>query len=312
MKIKVPSISRIDTGGGSSFMRNFKKGMERLGYQIVDETDDYDVLFIAGATLCDRETVNKAQADGKKIILRVDNILDDSRNRNGGMPKIREYANTSDVVVFQTEWAQRTLEPYAGKGIVIKNGVDTDIFYPSEKKNHDNIRVFYSKFSRSEGKNFNVVQYFWRDYCLEKSEDILVLVGRFAQDIQKINNPFEFHNDEEYENHGHITDPKRYADIIRSCDVALLPYFADACSNTILEVQACGLPVIYDHSGGTPEIVEFGQRIDFEHSAVDLVNLALSSKKNFHKEDHKEIWGIDTMCQKYHKLIELLFSESEI
>lgn len=313
MIIKVPSISRIDTGGGSSFMRNFKKGMERLGYKIVDGDQDYDVLFIAGATLCDRDTVNHAVENRKHIILRVDNILEDSRNRNGGMPKMIEYAQKASVIVFQTEWAKKLLKPLIGDGAVIKNGVDTDIFYPrKEKKDWDNIRIFYSKYSRGEGKNFNVVQYFWREYNLEKQDDILVLVGRFAKELQQINNPFEFHNQEVFEFHSTITDPKRLADIYRSCDVALLPYSFDACSNTILEAQACGLPVLYENTGGTPEIIEFGHEINFENSPVDMVKLAIGDKRNYEFSDHKMIWGIDAMCQKYDGLIKLLGNEGEI
>ena len=96
---------------------------------------------------------------------------------------------------------------------------------------------------------------------------------------------------------------------MRNCDVALLPYFSDACSNTIIEAQACGLPVIFDWSGGTPEIIEMGREIDFSQSLVDEVNLAIAQKREFHFEDHKLLWGLDTMNQKYYGLFNLLVNE---
>lgn len=303
MKIKIPSLERLDTGGCSSFIKNLEKSVKMFSHQLVAD-GDYDILLIAGATLCDRATVKQAKESGKKIILRVDNILEDGKNRNTGMPRLREFAKDCDVVVYQSDWAQKLLKSYCGDGIIIKNGVDTDIFFPrKEKKDWNNIRVFYSKFSRGEGKNFNVVQYFWREYNLEKKDDTLVLVGRFADDKIKINNPFEFHNNENYEYNGVIQDFNKLAEIMRHCDVALLPYAYDACSNTILEAQACGLSVIYQDNGGTPEIIESGIKIGTYSPIID-VQSALSQKINF--EEFKDKFGLREMGEKYDGLFRFL------
>jgi len=40
------------------------------------------------------------------------------------------------------------------------------------------------------------------------------------------------------------------AEIYRSADVMLLPYFADACSNTAIEARMCGMELEYDSDGG--------------------------------------------------------------
>lgn len=305
MKLKVLGSDRNNVGGGSTFCRNLRKAISQFGWEFTD-SEDYDVLLIPSASLAEREYVGMAREKGKKIVLRVDNILEDAKNRSTGMSKMRDFAKLSDVVVYQSEWAKRLLNPYCGKGIVIKNGVDTDIFYPREtEKDWDNIRVFYGRYSRGEGKNLNVVQYFWREYCIDKEDDVLVLVGNFSEDNFKINNPFEFHNDELFEYKG-VLSPEEMASCLRSCDVALLPYFADAFPNQVLEAQACGLPVIYEEYGGTKEAVQFGQKLDWSISPVDMVKFALGAKRTFTREDSDLVFGLENMGRQYTSLFTLL------
>lgn len=310
MKILVPHDSTEFQGGGSTFIANFSKAINKYGHQTVESGSDYDVLFIAGATLADREQVTQAKKDGKTIVLRVDNILEDRKNRNSGMPRLYDYAELADVIVYQTEWAKRLLSPLLGNGIVINNGVDTDIFYPrTEKKDWEGLRIFYSKYSRNEVKQFHEVQYWWREYNLEKKDDTLVLVGRFADDYLRIDHPFDFHNEEQYEYKGVIQNPQVLADVLRGCDIAFLPYMFDACSNTVLEAQACGLPVIYSPTGGTPEIVEYGEVIDWHRSPVEMVQTAMGSAKKFHPIDHEALFGLETMGERYHALFTTITSK---
>lgn len=264
-------------------------------------------MLIASASLVDRETLEHACEHNKPIVLRVDNILEDGKNRNSGMPRLKEFAKFATVIVYQSEWAKRLMTPYCGNGAVIYNGVDTDIFYPRTKpKDWEGLRIFYSKFSRNEVKQFHEVQYWFREYNLEKQGDTLVLVGRYADDKLKIDHPFEFHNEENYEYKGIISDPQKLAEILRSCDVALLPYQFDCCSNTIIEVQACGLPVIYSPTGGTPEIVEYGVELNHGINKVELVNNALQINAFRKNELWKQKWGLETMGERYHALFKLL------
>lgn len=304
MKIKIPQSTKSGIGGGIRFIQNIAKAIKGHGHVVVD-AGEYDILLIAGATLCERKDFYEAKEKNKPIILRVDNILEDGKNRNSGMPRLREYAQNCDVVIYQSEWARKILSPLCGNGAVIRNGVDTDIFFPAKIKNWNNLRIFYSKFSRNETKQFHEVIYWWREYSLKKQDDTLVLVGRYADDKLKIDHPFEFHNEENYEYLGVIQDPHQLADIMRSCDIAILPYQFDACSNTIIEAQACGLPVIYSPTGGAPEIIEYGIKLDHNINPVNLVKLAnLEKKPDF--RDWKNIWGLERMGDQYHGLFKII------
>ena len=44
-------------------------------------------------------------------------------------------------------------------------------------------------------------------------------------------------------------------DIYRAADAYVMTNYLDNCPSTVLEAMACGLPVLYSHSGGVPELV---------------------------------------------------------
>ena len=314
MKILCPGIERNDTGGGSTFLKNFQKAIQPLGYRCVSE-GEYDVLLIAGASLVSREQVGDAVAKRKPIVLRVDNILEDKKNRNGGMPKMQEYAHVADVVVYQSAWAKRMLMPILKKdGIVIYNGVDTDIFFPEMRKREvsEEHRFFYSKFSRGEGKNVNVVQQWWREHSLYRPQDLLRITGQFADDNFQVNHPFEFHNKEKFEYGGVVKSQEAMAEEMRDCEAAILPYFSDACSNTILEAQACGLYVIFDASGGTPEIIFPGmgeeKKMDIFSPKNDLVRRIDEAREHFNFEEFKNKYSLEKMGRAYHGVMVMVTS----
>lgn len=305
MRILVPRQTKAGIGGGITFIKNLSKALKPFGHELVSE-GEYDILLIAGATLVDRDTVYNALADKKPIVLRVDNVLEDGKNRNSGMSRLDEYSKHATTIVYQSEWAKEMLMPFCGEGIVIHNGVDTDIFYPrKEKKNWEGLRIFYSKFSRNETKQFHEVIYWWREYSLNKKGDTLVLAGRYADDKIKIDHPFEFHNGEDYEYVGVVDNPNKLADILRGCDVAFIPYMFDACSNTILECQATGLPVLYSPTGGTPEIIINGKPINYELEIPSIMVKNLLEEP-LYLEEIKDRLGLETMGEKYHALFEII------
>ncbi len=315
MKIEMPK-PKLFKGGGSTFQKNFEKIMPHFGHSFVDceegkEGVEMPIFFIAGTTLVERNQVIEAKKRGKKIILRVDNILEDRKNRNTGMSLMQKYAELADVIVYQSEWAKRMLSPLIGNGVVIYNGVDTDIFYPLEnsekRREKEGLRILYSKNSRNETKQFHEVQYWWREYNLEDKNATLVLVGNFARDYLEIEHPFDFHNGENFEFHS-MRSAETMSDIMRSCDIAFLPYQYDACSNTILEAQACGLPIIYSNTGGTQEIVVNGMAIDYSKTPKEMVVECLNKKKDLLGFRNK--FDLYSMGEQYDCLFKTIFLQS--
>lgn len=52
--------------------------------------------------------------------------------------------------------------------------------------------------------------------------------------------------------------------LMRSADILLHPKYNDPCPTVVIEAMACGLPVVYSASGGTPELVGMEAGIGIE------------------------------------------------
>ena len=97
MKIYFANDSKQGIGGAWSFLWNLKKGLKDK-VQIVDKLEDCDIFFISSVTMVKRDTVNRAKTLRKKIIVRIDNVPRNSRNRNTGTSRLQDFCNLSDEV----------------------------------------------------------------------------------------------------------------------------------------------------------------------------------------------------------------------
>lgn len=244
MKIHIPSFDLNKIGGGWTVTRYLAEGLGNCHYE------EADIYFITGATMVSHAEVEKAKADGKKIVLRVDNHLLPSRNRNSGMSRMRAFAEKADLVIYQSKWARDYLSPVIGKtGPVVLNGVDTSIYKPGNQTTD----CLYVRSSRINEKGWEMARYWFS----RNTEGTLNIVGKFSGDNVEYsfdlfnNEPFKFWGEQPKEN---------LADIMRSSKYFLYSYFQDACSNTLLEARACGCEIIDVYgmlkTGGAPEIME--------------------------------------------------------
>lgn len=252
MKIHLAKYEANRPGGGWTFMRNFSAGM---GGHISDYGNS-DIYFISGASMVERSEVQQAKQDGKKIVLRVDNALRNSRNRGTGMTRMKDFADLADLVVYQSEWSRDYLSSYLGKnGPVIINGVDTNLFYPAEKKEEI---YLYSRFNRDETKNWEIARYWYSRQQLKQPEAKLWIVGAFSPELIEYN--FDFYNGENYVYQGVMTSAEPMANLLRNAKYFIYSYFADACSNSLIEAICCGCEIIDPHhfldTGGAPDILQ--------------------------------------------------------
>ncbi|MCK5493854.1 MAG: hypothetical protein KAJ14_12155, partial [Candidatus Omnitrophica bacterium] len=101
-KIFIPQRAKTGIGGGWTFTANLVKALKDE-VQFVDDWQDCDIYFIPGCTLAEREEVKQAKDKGKKIILRIDNVPRNSRNRNTGTSRLFDMAQMADEVIYQSE-----------------------------------------------------------------------------------------------------------------------------------------------------------------------------------------------------------------
>jgi len=258
MKIYLAKYEPDRIGGGWSFQRNFAKG---LGDNLTLNYGEADIYFICNPGQVQREDVAAALADNKKVVLRIDNALRNSRNRNTGMSRMKDFAEWATMVIYQSEWAKDYLKPFLEKeGPVILNGVDVSLYSTGQQKpKGDNI--LYSRFNRDETKNWEVARYWFSRYFLTHPNSKLYITGQFSQELRDGN--FDFYNGENFEYLG-VLDERNMAKLYAQCHKFLYTYFNDCCSNSLIEALVSGCEIVGDEyyrtTGGAKEIIDKFER----------------------------------------------------
>lgn len=239
MQLHIANYEPERIGGGWRFQAGLAKGFEH--------TEDSNIYFITSPSIVQRSEVVQAKSQGKKIVLRLDNVIRNSRNRNTGMSRMKDFCELADLVIYQSEWAKKFLMPFTKTdGPVILNGVDTSVFKPSDKPEGT---YLYVRSSRDEGKQW-IMAWYW----MVNRPGKLEIVGKFSPENLEYN--FDFYNGEDYTFSGQQTD---MPSVYRRNKYFLYTYLNDACSNTLLEARASGCEIIdvcgMLQSGGAPEIM---------------------------------------------------------
>jgi len=163
--------------------------------------------------------------------------------------------------VWQSEWARFYLKDVIHReGVVIYNGVDTDIFN-KDGEVHDfgkkeNVYL-YSRYNRDETKQWERVWYNFQMIYKDNNDAQLILVGNFSPEHQEYN--FDFFRGEKIQYLGIVQEPKEMARIMRGCKYLMASYYNDCYSNTYSEGLACNMELYEpDMSGGTPELIKNG------------------------------------------------------
>ena len=114
---------------------------------------------------------------------------------------------------------------------------------------------------------------------LENFKNIEILIYGQTEPKEKLDIPFQVHW------MGPIVDDQKLAIINSAADVAVIPSRQEAFGQTVLEAQACGIPVVSFNIGGIPDIIEHNVNGYMANSfnSEDLANgiaLILTDDKN--------------------------------
>lgn len=295
MRLKVPHTTNESIGGGYTFYNHIKKGFT------ITPHDFYDILFIANPMTCTREDIAEAKDSGKPIVLRLDNIPLDSRNRGTAISRLREFIACADKIIYQSQWSRvRYLEFGAPDGEVIYNGVDTDLFKPGKKREK---LLAYVRYSRSENKRLDEAIEMYRRYHYKHQDSTLWIIGRYSDDSLRYH--FDFYNGEDAMYCG-VLDHEALAGSLAEVSVGLVPYYADSCPNTVLEMMACGVVPVYNEYGGTQEIVgDFGIAISGS-DPVELIESAEGIDREKMRKHIENYFNLEKMLRNYKNVFEVL------
>ena len=159
---------------------------------------------------------------------------------------VRLNEELADATVSQSRYS---LTAHAELGIrlrnpvVIPNAVDPEIFHPATARqplSGRRIRLIATSWSPNPNKGAST--YRRLEHLLDWSRYELTFVGQIAEPLER----------------ARVVPPAGSAEVaalLREHDIYIAASLNDPCSNALLEALACGLPVLYAHSGGHPELV---------------------------------------------------------
>jgi len=271
MKVFIPQRDKLNEkrGGGWSFVSTLCKYAKWA--EFVGDPLKADIYLVAGASMItDIDEVNRAKRAGAKIVLRVDNALKNSNNRNSGMTKMKALANISDAIIYQSQWARDYLKDFVGKdGAVILNGIDQEIFKPNDDLKEPNT-FLYTRSSRDEQKGWHLAWMKFQELYRENKDRKLYIVGKFSGD--NIGWSFDFFSGEKWEYLGFIGDPYHMAIIYQRAQNLLYTQTFDACSNSLIESLSCNCMPLEHYAlgtGGAKEIITQYQRQGREYFSAE-------------------------------------------
>jgi len=162
--------------------------------------------------------------------------------------------HAADHVLYQSEFcklsADRFLGERRGPWEVLHNPVDTEHFVPGERRREPILLLGGNQYQR---------------YRLEAALDTakllglhLIVTGRLFWSADAEREGRELVRRLGVEDQVELTGPYTYGEapaLMRRASVLLHTKFNDPCPGLVLEAMACGLPVVYSASGGTPELV---------------------------------------------------------
>lgn len=293
MKIYLANESKQGLGGGWTFMQNIKEAMAliKADVQFVNDINEADIYFISGSSMVSRDEVLNAKQHGKKIVLRVDNIARNSRNRNTGTTRLYDMAQVADHIIFQSKWAKEKILPLINserddisnefnqnlygsggrktfdisKTSIIYNGANTHIFTRRGNllpKVGIDTRYLIVRYNRDNNKRIEESLDIYTSEWIKNKNIELWIIGQFSREM--VAAYFDFYLGERYSFMGVIENRTKLASLMRSCDALIYPSYSDACPNTVIEARACGLEIIHHGHAGIPEIMDEDLDISLE------------------------------------------------
>jgi len=296
IKVYVPNISNTSIGGGFSFHRNFRKALENK-VDFVNDWRDSDIVFIFGITTMDKNEIHEAVKAGKKLVLRVDNIPRKSRNkRQSPAERLKEFGELADKVVYQSKWCKEYAGYFAGEGVIINNGVDTEIFNTNARSG-DGKTCLYIDYNPNPNKRFDEAIYRFEMMWRKNNDLKLIIAGNAPKEyLEHPEYDWDLNVPAKVEYCGVCATPQEVADVMKHSDYLLYPSFAEAYPNTVLEAMACGLKIIgLNEEGGAIEV--------FSNNSGDEAGFIIDAEvAQFKNPDEYKVKTIQEMGEEYLQL----------
>ena len=262
IKVLLANDSQQKVGGGFTFLNNLRNTLTGK-VEFTDKITECDIYFISGVSMVTKDHVRMARDLKKKIVVRIDGVPKNSRNRGCGTGRLFSYCEMASAVIYQSQWSKNFLMPFLKKdGPVILNGVDTNTFKPQGPMidKQGTPQFLYVRQRRTERKLWEYAWYLFQKEYQKNPQAHLWIVGRFSPEAIKYKFDLFGGAENNVRYFGMIENKVELARIYRSADILLCPYINDPCPNVYAEAQASDLEIqgVTERSGGILEQIQAG------------------------------------------------------
>ncbi len=174
--------------------------------------------------------------------------------------------HAANWVFYQSDFcrvsAERYLGPRTGSGEILFNPVNTNDFFPGPRfgqpTGSPTILVSGSHLFRYRLKTSLLA---FAEFHKKHPDARMIIAGRYCwgpdetacrREIQNLAISLNLYETIDWR--GVYTQEQAPA-LMHEADLLLHPKFNDPCPRLVVEAMACGLPIVYSHSGGVPELV---------------------------------------------------------
>lgn len=229
-------------GGGSNFLKYLRKYFKKKG-NLIERVKTADIVIINSHHKVFYNLYLKFRFPNKLFIHRVDGKLSNHRSKIHWDELIKiQNKFVSNATIYQSNWSKRLWEGELKSSIsaVIANEADPELFKSDTQKHlSGRINLVFVSWSDNKNKGSEFLEWFVKE---KENYDL---------NLQIIGN-LEIKN----KNYSRIAvSHSEMQTLYKQSDIFLFPAKDEACSNALIEAQACGLPILALNSGGNPELI---------------------------------------------------------
>lgn len=170
--------------------------------------------------------------------------------------------HNSDYVFWQSQFCKKSADKFLGlrkgKGEILYNAVDTNIFFPLKNKSAESILKLLLT-GRITGQNLYRIENVIKSAILLKRENLNFKIDFYGlidnKNYKKIKKLIDNFNLRGVVNLCGSYSQKNAPEIYRNYDIYLIMNYMDPCPNTVIEAMSSGLPIIFSATGGLKELV---------------------------------------------------------
>lgn len=283
-------------GGGNQFLTFLKKEFVKKNIY-TNKVSQADIVIINSFDNFNNIIKLRNRYPNKKIVHRMDGLTQLYNNFLDRRDLLSFFLNKeiACATIYQSQWSKsKIIELSKFKNRyqkIIINSVDKNIFFNKREKKlkkNKKIKLITSSWSKNFKKGFKMIK--WLDENLDFNKFKYTFVG---------NSPIKFKNIKMIE----PLNSRLLNNELNRHDIFISPTQQEACSNSILEANACGLYTFALKDGGNPEIIQ-DQNLLFKNEK-DLMN----KLENFEPQKFKTTKKSQKTVFKYIKFLQTINSK---